>query len=53
MDENRFFDFDKEVLFPLLGAIAGAVLHPGLPCLPVPDVLGPIPGANHPVVFVS
>ena len=48
-----FFDFDTEVSLPLLGAIAGAVLPPGLPCLPVPDVLGPIPSANHPVVFVS
>ena len=37
------FDFDMEGLSPLLGAIAGAVLPPGLPCPPVPDDLGPIP----------
>ena len=32
-----------EGLSPFLGAIAGALLPPGLPRLPVPDDLGPIP----------
>ena len=35
----------------LLEAIAGADLPPGLPVLPVLDVLGPILGDEHPVVF--
>ena len=41
----------KAVDSTLVEAIAEADLPPGLPGLPVPDVLGPILGDKHPLVF--
>ena len=43
---NCLESFDLILLegtLPPLGAIAGAGLLPGFPCLPVPDDMGPIP----------
>ena len=50
---SHFFNFFLDGTFPPLGAISGVLIPPGIPCLPVLDVLGPIPVLRYPVVFAK